>query len=76
MLSCSCSADTASCSELEAHLLFVIICVIDGEVCVVDLVMICANTHSPLFIERTAQDHDLHCKPTDSQNWNADRSIR
>ena len=30
------------CSELEAHLLSVIICVIDGEVCVVDLVMIYA----------------------------------
>ena len=28
------------CSELEAHLLSVIICVIDGEVCVVDFVMI------------------------------------
>ena len=64
------------CSELEAHLLSVIICVIDGEVCVVDLVMIYANTQSPLFIVRTVQDHDLHCKPSDSLSRNADRPIR
>ena len=40
---------------------------------VVVLVMICANTHSLLFIVRTVQAHDLHCKPSDSLSWNVTR---
>ena len=49
------------CSEVEAPLLAIIICVIDGEVCVVDLDMICANTQSPLFIVRTVRFAVLEC---------------